>query len=75
MVNQSPLPTKPSEMNFTSAIKELLSGKKIHKLEWKDKAYYAVLENAILKLHKPDGKLHDFILSEGDLVGEDYITL
>jgi len=40
---------------------------------WEDREYYAVLEQNILKLHKPDGTLYNWIISEGDLVGEDYI--
>jgi len=75
MDSKSPVLTKPSEMNFASAIEFLISGKKIHKLEWVDKEFYAVLDGTFLRLHKPDGKLYDFILSESDLAGEDYIIL
>lgn len=62
-------------MNFSSAINQLLNGKKIHKLEWIDKEYYGILENTILKLHKSDSKMYNWILNEGDLIGEDYIVI
>jgi len=62
-------------INFPSAIKELTNGKKIHKLEWKDKNYYGLLDEAQLRLHKSDGRLYDWIISEGDLLGEDWIIL
>ena len=62
-------------MNFTQGIEEVLKGNKIHKLEWKDKAYFAMMVNQILKLHKPDGKFYEWILSYGDLSGDDYIVI
>lgn len=62
-------------MDFPSAIKEVSRGKKIHKFEWEDKGYYGVLAEGRLKLHKPDGLLYDWILSDGDLVGTDWIVL
>lgn len=72
---KSPVITKPREMKFTEIIEHLLTGKKITKLEWKDKNYYAILDHFILKLHKPDGKLYNWAISEGDIIGTDYIII
>jgi hypothetical protein len=63
-VSQSPIPKKKEEqkretMNFSEAIKMIILGKSISKEEWGDKEFYGILnkEDAILNLHKPDGKL------------------
>ena len=75
--SQSPLPNKPdqSTMDFPAAIKEVIDGKKIHKLEWKDKEYYGWLNGNILSLHKPDTKNYQWVLNDGDLKGNDYIVV
>jgi len=62
-------------LNFGQAMEIVLLDKKIHKLEWKDRSYYGFLENGILKLHKPDGKTAQWIISDGDLGGTDYVVL
>jgi len=80
---QSPLPQKEEKtakeaqliLKFSDTITHLLAGKKVHKLEWEDQGYYVFMDKAVLKLHKTDGNLHEWILSEGDLMGEDYIIL
>ena len=63
------------EMTFPEAMKEVIGGKKIHKKEWEDKEYYGFLNGDILSLHKPDGKNYQWIISDGDLYGDDYIIL
>jgi len=79
--NASPLPPKketkekPEGLDFLTAFKELMGGKKIHKLEWKDKGFYGELKDGIVKLHKPTGNYHDWIISEGDLTGTDWVIL
>ncbi len=87
-ISRSPLPTevepikeefdeilKDEEMSFPVAIRDVIDGKKIHKLEWKDKEYYGFLKDGILCLHKPDGKTYQWVLSDGDLNGNDYIVI
>ena len=61
-------------MDFPTAIKEVLVGKKIQKLEW-GKGFYGFLDGGFLKLHKPDGKNYSWTLSEADLMGDDYIVV
>ena len=76
---QSPLPKKQEQkritMNFPEAMKMIILGKKIYKEEWEDKEFYGILEDARLKLHKPDGKLYDWIISDGDLMATDWIVI
>lgn len=69
--------SKPAEpvVDFYQALEALSLGAKIYKLEWNDKGYYGVLDNGVVKLHKPDGKLYDWTLSDGDLNGEDWTII
>lgn len=79
---QSPTPSKQTalftsvkQMNFYDALKEIMGGKKVARLEWKDKEYYGVLNETRLQLHKPDGKLYDWVLIDGDVSGVDWIII
>jgi len=63
------------EMSFSHAIKQVIAGKKIHKLEWEDKEYYGFLNGDILSLHKPDGGNYQWMLSHGDLIGTDWVVI
>ena len=82
-LTRSASPTKPvvepigksETMNFFDALKEVLAGKKIHKLEWEDKGFYGYIKDAILTLHKPEGTDHGWIITDGDMVGTDFIVL
>jgi len=62
-------------MNFTEAIDKILDGNRITKEEWKDKRHYGLLKDGILQIHKAgeaDETIHPWILSEEDLIGEDW---
>jgi hypothetical protein len=86
-ITTSPLPVKEEvikefdsvtgekEMDFSEAIKEVISGKKIFRLEWLDRAYYGYLNGDVLSLHKPDGANYKWIISQGDLEGTDWIII
>ena len=78
-ITSSPTPKKvettKEQMTFPQAIEKIIEGKRIHKLEWKDKAYSAFLNGEFLSLHKPDGKNYKWIINEGDLIGTDYIVI
>jgi hypothetical protein len=67
--------TKAGQLSFPQAIEAVIIGKKIHKLEWKDRGIYGFLNNQILSLHKEDGKNYQWILNDGDLLGDDWIVL
>lgn len=82
-ISHSPTPAKKDlayrpievKMNFTQAVNAIVDGRKVHKLEWQDREYYGILNDATLMLHKPDNKLYAWIVSEGDIVGTDYIVI
>lgn len=65
------------EHTFFDALSEISSDdkKKMHKLEWKETAYYGHFVNEVLMLHKPDDKDYQWVLSLGDVLGEDYVIL
>ena len=74
---KSPVPEKKQkkELDFTEAMQEVLTGKSITKLEWGSKKYHALLKDEYLTLHKPDGKYYNWLISEGDMRGDDYVVL
>ena len=64
-----------SPMSFTEAIGEMLEGKKIFKLEWKDEEFYGHVKDGMLQLHKKDGQDYRWLLSEVDMLGQDYTVI
>lgn len=71
----SPLPIKQTTMDFGDAMREVVNKKRIHKLEWNDMDYYGFLDGGRLRLHRPDGTITEWNVSEGDLNGDDFITI
>lgn len=75
----SPLPKKLEPINptmdFFQAIKEVVNGKKIHRIEWEDKEYYCFISDSILTLHKPDGKNYQWVIGISDLMAKDWIII
>lgn len=74
--NNNISPNKQEEtFDFSTAIKEVVAGKKITKLEWANSSIYGMLRDEILMLHKEDDKFYSWILSTADILGEDYIVI
>lgn len=66
------------ELNFTEALGEVLEGKRITRLDWKDKRSYGCLKDGLLTIHKAgeaEEKTHMWIVSDSDMVGLDWIAL
>lgn len=76
-VAKSEAELKPKLMSFPEAVRMVTEGKKITKLEWDNKKIYGYLSKATLHLtlHKEDGVGYDWICSEGDLTGDDFIVI
>lgn len=72
-------PTQPKVefigMSFGKALIEVTNGKKITKKEWGDKNWYGFMIGDILKIHKPEGTDHEWIISKGDILGDDYFLV
>lgn len=62
-------------MTFPKVMEAIINGKKITRLEWGTKAIYGLLDGGILKLRKDDGKFYHWILSEGDIFGNDWYVI
>ena len=60
-------------LSFYEALKELSIGHRITKLEWGNEAIYLELIDGTLQIHMDDNKYHYWVISEGDMLGMDYI--
>lgn len=91
MNNQSPIPSEDKKvgevfsvltlngpMTFPDAIKQVIKGKKITRIEWKDAGHYGVLKNEVLCLFR-DGKngdtFYSWIINDGDLFATDWVVV
>lgn len=61
-------------MNFFDALKEVVSGRRITRIEWGDASVYGFLHGEWLCIRK-DGKIHRWMVNDGDMLAEDWITL
>ena len=73
--SHSPTPTKVVKkvnLDFYEALKELNQGSSITKLEWGNRNIYGLLKDGRVMLHKSDNRYYDWIISDGDLAGDDW---
>lgn len=73
----SPIPDDiPTRLlNFYEALERAALGDRIHKKAWNDENIYCLMHEGRLKIRTQDDQLHDWIITEGDFVGEDWIIL
>jgi len=78
MKSQSPVPNKVRKVEvqlaFPEAMRALIGGSKIRRVEWGDKEEYGFLNDNFLMLRR-GGALHTWIVSEGDLMAIDWVIL
>ena len=74
MTRKSPIVVKPIEMDFMEALRVVIEGKKITKLDWENRATYVTLRGGFLSIHQ-DGKWSRLLVSDGDLLGEDWVMV
>ena len=68
-------PTKVKiQLDFFQALEQVLLGKKITRKEWGTVNVYGVLQDTVLKIYRDD-KLHDWIVSEGDMRATDWVVI
>ena len=71
-----PEPKSDKKMNFGEAMQMIVKGSKITKVDWKNKNWIAYLHKDLtVTLKDPNGADHSWIISEGDIVGKDYIEV
>ena len=73
--NMGAPPATPVKMSFYEALKMAADGHMVYKKDWGDKKFYGVMQGGILKLHKPDDKFYDWIISQEDMMGDDWIII
>ena len=61
-------------MDFFEALRRIANGEHITKQEWGDNEYWGQLLDGKLVLRKPDGICYPWIISDGDLNGNDWMT-
>ena len=69
------IPKEIIQMTFFEALKKLSEGSKITKLEWGNTKEYGLLRDGRVQLHKSDDLFYQWIISDGDLNGKDWITI
>lgn len=64
-------------MSFPAALTALIAGSKITKEEWANEAIYGELKDGKVQIMRGDGDglYHPWIISDGDLAGQDWYIL
>jgi hypothetical protein len=65
-------------MSFPQIIENILGTNRVTRESWDDKRHYVLLKDYILQLHKAgesEDTLHPWILSEEDLMGDDWMIV
>ena len=66
----------PVGVPFPEAMREVLEGKKVTRVEWDDTEAYGYLNDGFLMIKKTDDKKdYQWIVSEADLKAEDWIII
>ena len=64
-----------SRVDFPDAMRAIIdNGAKVTKLEWDNPEIVVWLEST-LKIRLADGSIHDLIISDGDMIGEDWVIV
>lgn len=64
-------------IEFDQALKEILDGKRVTRKDWEDKRHYGLMKDEMLQIHKSgeaEGVTHPWILTEWDLIGDDWFV-
>ena len=74
MKSPKPPKEKTEDLNFYEALKQILEGQSVTKREWDNRDINCLMSNGRLTIRR-DNKFHDWILTDGDLYGEDFYVL
>jgi hypothetical protein len=78
ITSSSPVPQKntntPVTMDFPAAIREVINGKLITRLEWANGDYCLLQDQWLRIFTTKDQKFHDWLVSEGDMVTSDWVV-
>jgi len=65
-------------LDFNGAIDAIDTGKKVTREEWGDVRHYCLMKDNLLQLHKAgesEETIRPWIISSGDIAGEDWYVL
>lgn len=65
---------KAKTMTFSEAIKEIVDGHRVTRLEWDSNSEFGLLKDGFLMIHTK-GKYHRWIVSDGDMLNNDWCLL
>jgi len=63
------------EMDFPDAIREITNGKLLTRKEWNNPNICILLKDNKLKIILADRTFHDLIVSDGDMLGTDWVIV
>lgn len=66
---------EPQTMDFPDAMREIIEGKSVTKLEWNDPRIYLAMHDNRLSIHKANDTWHILQVSDGDVFGEDWVVI
>lgn len=68
--------TRPaSTMEFPGAMRAVANNLRVTRLEWPN-GYFVLLHEGFVKIYTPeDGKYHQLLVSEGDLIATDWVLV
>lgn len=74
----SPLPDKktgkPIMFSFPDAMRQVLEGKRITRLDWHDEQTFGILKDGYLMIFI-NGKFNQWIVNDGDMEAMDWVVL
>ena len=81
-IGQSPVPEVIVEefdnfrFTFSEAMEEIIKGNRVTRLEWNKEDHFCFLDEKteLLMIHR-DGKDYQWLVSKGDMFGEDWVTI
>jgi hypothetical protein len=71
-------PTEHQLFSFADALKAVVNGAKMSKMEWEDPTVYLTLHGdrvMIMNGTFNDQKLHPFVMQKGDIEGDDWVVV
>lgn len=68
-------PSPGAELDFPDALREVMAGRQVTKLEWNNPSLKVGLEGGFLSLVRPGQPAHALMVSDGDLFGRDWVVV
>jgi hypothetical protein len=62
-------------MDFPDAMRQIIAGRKVTKLEWDNPKVFCFLNDAWVSIHKEDGKNYKWMINDGDATGKDWVIV